>query len=182
MTTMDQQIAVRYCPDCGVAEEGPGRFCTNCFHLKGAEPNVRAATFLRRLAAYLLDIPLFIVTLGIGWIIWWLFTLANGQTPGKQVVGIQAVRADGRPLGWGLTFVREFIIKGLLIGFLSNLTFGIVFVVNYLFPMFDKNLQALHDKMMSSVVVKDDPLPASRARIDTTNDPWGGDGPRQVTG
>ncbi len=177
MTTVDQPVATRFCPDCGVSEDTPGRLCINCKHLKGAGPNLRAATFLRRLSAYLLDIPLLIVTLGIGWLIWWLFTLANGQTPGKQLLGIRAVRDDGRDLGWGLTFVREFVIKGLLVGIISNFTFGIFWVINYLFPLFDKDQQALHDKMMSSMVVKDDPLPASRARINPGDDPWG----RQVT-
>ncbi len=173
MTTYAGPPAVRHCPDCGTPENSPELFCTNCFHLKGAAPSIRAATFVRRLAAFLIEIPLFVLTLGIGYIIWWLITLANGQTPGKQLVGIRAVQKNGAPLGWGMTFVREFVIKFLVIGTLSNFLFGVIFLVNYLFPLFDKNLQALHDKAVSSVVVRLDPLPAARAQIDTSADPWG---------
>lgn len=176
MTTAYQETsppATRHCPDCGTPENTPGLFCTNCYHLKSAPPNTRAATFLRRLSAYLLEIPLIVVTLGIGYIIWFVFTLANGQTPGKQLVGIRAVRTDGRPLGWGMTFVREFLVKGLVIGILSSFFFGIIWLVNYLFPLFDKDLQTLHDKIVSSVVVRHDPLPDSRQQIDTSDDPWG---------
>lgn len=175
MTTTEsgaRQPAVRYCPDCGTPESGLARFCTNCFHLKGAGPDIRAATFLRRLSAYILDFVLFFATLIIGYIIWWLITLKDGQTPGKQLVGIRAVRLDGRPLGWGLTFVREFVVKGLVIGVLSNFFFGIIYLVNYLFPLFDKDLQTIHDKIMSSLVVGHDPSSAARTRIDTGSDPW----------
>lgn len=177
MTIAYQQAsppAAQHCPDCGTSENTPGLFCANCFHLKGATPNIRAATFIRRLAAFLLEPVLFFLTLGIGYIIWWLIVLADGQTPGKQLVGIRAVRADGRPLGWGMTFVREFVIKFLIIGTLSGFLFGIVFFVNYLLPLFDKDLQTIHDKVVSSVVVRLDHTPTRRAQIDTSGDPWGG--------
>ena len=167
-----QTTDVRHCPDCGIDEAGPERFCKNCYHLKGAPPNIRAATFLRRLAAYILDGVLFFLTLVIGYIIWWLFTLQNGQTPGKQLVGIRAVRLDGRPLGWGMSFVREFVIKFLLIGFLSNISFGILWLVDYLFPLFDRDQQALHDKIVSSLVVRHDPFPVNRSSFNTSDDPW----------
>ena len=37
----------------------------------------------------------------------WLFLLAWGQTPGKFLTGLVAVRSDGTPFGWGRMFVRE---------------------------------------------------------------------------
>ena len=40
----------------------------------------------------MLDAVLVVVTLVIGYIIWWLFTLQWGQTPGKQILGIRAVK------------------------------------------------------------------------------------------
>ena len=43
----------------------------------------------------------------IGYIIWWSILLHRGQTPGKQLVGIRAVRQDGTPVDWGTMFVRE---------------------------------------------------------------------------
>lgn len=149
-----QQPATMYCPDCGASETPLGRFCLPCGHLKGSAPNVKTATFAERLLAFVLDIVLIPLTLVIGYLIWWLIVLSNGQTPGKQLMGIRAVTATGEPLGWGMTFVREFLVKGIVIGVLSNFVFGIIFVINYLFPLFDQDNQALHDKMVSTVVVK----------------------------
>lgn len=151
----DSQPDAGHCPDCGNPEDQTGKFCANCEHLIGAPPQVKAATFLRRLAAYILDIILVPLTLFIGYLIWWLIALSDGQTPGKQLVGIRAVRENGEPAGWGLTFVRQFAVQGLVIGFLSGVTGGVVFAVNYLLPLFDKDRQALHDKMVATVVIKD---------------------------
>ena len=52
----------------------------------------------------------------IGYIVWWLIVLGRGQTPGKQIVGIRVIKDNGEPSGWGYTFLREFVIKALLVG------------------------------------------------------------------
>ena len=67
------------------------------------------ATPMRRLMAHILDGILFLLTLIIGYIIWWLIVLGRGQTPGKQLLGICAVRRDGSRVGWGRMFVREIL-------------------------------------------------------------------------
>src|SRR5580693_6040306 len=41
----------------------------------------------RRIGAFFLAIPLIIVTLGIGYIIWGVIVWGNGQTPALQVLG-----------------------------------------------------------------------------------------------
>jgi uncharacterized RDD family membrane protein YckC len=151
----EQQLVERHCPDCSVVEDRLTKLCLTCGHLKSAPPNIKAATFLRRLSGYLLDVILVPLTLFIGYLIWWLIVLANGQTPGKQLVGIRVMKDTGEPSGWGLTFVREFVVQGLVIGFLSVITGGIVFAVNYLLPLFDKDQQTLHDKIVATVVVRD---------------------------
>ena len=89
-----------------------------------------------------------------GYVVWWLVTLQNGQTPGKQLVGIRVVRENGDPSGWGYTFLREFVIKGLLGGVLSSITGGIYTVVDHLWPLWDQKRQALHDKMVNTIVVQ----------------------------
>ena len=50
-------------------------------------------------------------------------------------------------------FLREFVIKGLLGGFLSSFA-GIYFVVDHIWPLFDDDKQTVHDKMVSTLVVK----------------------------
>lgn len=84
---------------------------------------------------------------------WMLVTLRRGQTPGKQMVGICVIRADGSPSGWRYTFIREFVFEWLVVGFLSGITAGIFYAVNYLWPLWDKDRQALHDKMVDTLVV-----------------------------
>ena len=37
-----------------------------------------------------------------GYVVWWLFTLRHGQTPGKQLVGIRVIKSEWRAVGLGL--------------------------------------------------------------------------------
>ena len=97
-----------------------------------------------------------IMGIGIGYIVWWLIALRQGQTPGKQIVGIRVIKDDGSPSGWGYTFLREFVIKFLLLGFLFQATFGIAWLVDYLWPLWDRaeKMQTLHDKVLGTIVVR----------------------------
>ena len=94
------------------------------------------------------------LVLSVGYLVWWLIALRQGQTPGKQIAGIRVIRVDGSPSGWGFTFLREVVIKGMLGALLSGITGGIYWVVDHLWPLWDANRQALHDKMMNTVVVQ----------------------------
>ena len=91
----------------------------------------------------------------IGYIVWWLIVLGRGQTPGKQIVGIRVIKDNGEPSGWGYMFLREFVIKALLVGFLSDAAFGIARLVDYLWPLWDRaeKMQTLHDKLLGTLVV-----------------------------
>ena len=92
----------------------------------------------------------------IGYIVWWLIALGRGQTPGKQIVGIRVIKDNGEPSNWGYTFLREFVIKLLLVGFISDVTFGIGRLVDYLWPLWDRaeKMQTLHDKLLGTIVVR----------------------------
>ena len=92
----------------------------------------------------------------VGYIVWWLIALGRGQTPGKQIVGIRVIKDNGEPSNWGYTFLREFVIKLLLVGFISDVTFGIGRLVDYLWPLWDKaeKMQTLHDKLLGTLVVR----------------------------
>ena len=101
-------------------------------------------------------ILLVVLVVLIGYIVWWLFALGRGQTPGKQIVGIRVIKDSGEPSGWGYTFLREFVIKFLLLGFISEATFGIARLVDYLWPLWDRaeKMQTLHDKLLGTIVVR----------------------------
>ena len=160
--------ALLHCPNCSRScsrrDVGEGRFCRWCQQFLVAPQGVGAAGIGRRVAAYILDIVLFFVTLIIGYIIWWLFTLSRGQTPGKRLVGIRVMRTDGNTSEWGWTFIREFIVKIALFGAAGNtVALGIPPIVDLLWAFWDKDRQTLHDKIMKTVVV-DDRVLRSRPR------------------
>jgi len=58
----------------------------------GWEPAAR----WRRLGAWLLDVALFVVTLGIGWAVWAWHSWAWGTTPGKSLLGLTVFGTDTR--------------------------------------------------------------------------------------
>ena len=98
-----------------------------------------------------------IILLGVGllaYVVWFLMTLASGQTPGKRIMNLRVMKTNGEPVTWGYMFLREFLVKGVLVNAASAITAGIFFLVNYLFPLWDKDRQTLHDKMLETLVVK----------------------------
>lgn len=111
-----------------------------------------------RVGATLVDAVFIIVTIGIGWIANWFLQgrqgERNGQTIGKQVCNIRVVKEDGSPMSMGDGVVREFLVKGLAIGIANMITFGIVGLLDILWPLWDDKNQALHDKMLSQYVVQ----------------------------
>jgi len=77
----------------------------------------------------------------------------NGQTLGKQLCNIRVVKEDGTPVTAGFAVLRDFVVKGLLFGFIGG-SFFFPWLLNYLWPLWDDKNQALHDKMLASYVVK----------------------------
>jgi uncharacterized RDD family membrane protein YckC len=105
-----------------------------------------------RFGAALLDGLLALFTLYLGWLIWSLFTWADGQTPAKKLLGHVVIDArTGRAFGWGEMAVREFLIKGLLGWLLNMLTFSVYFLIDS-FMVFGDRQRTLHDRMVNSVV------------------------------
>lgn len=73
-----------------------------------------------------------------------LFTGLRGQTPGKMLVGIRVVDAAGAIPGLRRAFMREVVGK-----FLSSTAF----YVGFLWPIWDAQRQAWHDKIAETWVV-----------------------------
>jgi pSer/pThr/pTyr-binding forkhead associated (FHA) protein len=73
----------------------------------------------------------------------------NGQTWGKQALGIRVARDNGQPFTYGTALLRDFVVKGLLFGALA-----IVWLVDALWPLWDEQNQALHDKLLGTHVLK----------------------------
>jgi uncharacterized RDD family membrane protein YckC len=69
----------------------------------------------------------------------------TGQTPGKKALGISVLRElDGRPLGFGMAFVRR----------LCHSLDGFACYIGYLWPLWDDKKQTFADKILNSVVVR----------------------------
>jgi uncharacterized RDD family membrane protein YckC len=79
----------------------------------------------------------------------------NGQTLGKQVMGIRVVRANGQPVDFLWSVLREVIIKAVVFaGLGSSVTFGLAWLIDCLWPLWDNENRALHDLIVDSRVVR----------------------------
>ena len=78
----------------------------------------------------------------------------NGQTLGKQALGITVIRDSGEPFDLGAAFVRELVVKNLLFGFVGSFFFSIPTILNYLWPLWDDQNRCLHDMVVKTHVIK----------------------------
>jgi uncharacterized RDD family membrane protein YckC len=79
----------------------------------------------------------------------------NGKTLGRMAMGIRVVRASGQPVTFVFALIREVVIKALLFGFASSLTFGLASLADVLWPLWDDENRALHDFIVDTRVVKE---------------------------
>lgn len=153
--TAPPPVAVdQVCYQCG-GNWGLGRACQDCGQVGGLPLGVVLSSPLRRLGAALLDVLLAIFTLLIGWLVWSFIVYKDGQTPGKQILGMRcAILQTGRTAGWGRTFCREWLAKGFLFDVLMSITFGLAIVL-YFWLLWDKDKQEIWDKIVDTIVVND---------------------------
>jgi uncharacterized RDD family membrane protein YckC len=78
----------------------------------------------------------------------------NGQTLGKQVVGIRAVRDSGEPFGFWWAVLREVVVKNLAVGIASSIIPVIPWLLDNLWPLWDDENRALHDMVVSTQVIR----------------------------
>lgn len=145
------------CISCG-RDPGIGQACLSCRHVTGFPVGVNLTTPGRRLGAHILEIVLFGLTLGVGWLIWVVFVTAKqGQSPAKQLLNIRVIKVQSHAVaGWTDMFLREVIYKTVIAVF--------TFTFAYFWLLFDKNNQQLWDKMGATLVV-DDPQNTLRRTV-----------------
>jgi uncharacterized RDD family membrane protein YckC len=78
----------------------------------------------------------------------------NGQTWGKQMIGIRVVRDNGQAMNFGMAALREIVVKGLLVSIASSIIPLIPWLLDYLWPLWDDENRALHDMVVSTHVVR----------------------------
>jgi uncharacterized RDD family membrane protein YckC len=79
----------------------------------------------------------------------------NGRTIGRQLTGIRVIRADGGQMTFGFAMLREVAVKALLVGVISSLTFGIAWLLDILWPLWDEEHRALHDFVVNTRTIRD---------------------------
>jgi uncharacterized RDD family membrane protein YckC len=105
----------------------------------------------RRVGAAFLSIPLSIVTLFIGYVIWGLIAWTKGTTPALQVLGMRCYRPEeNRVPGFWWMALRE-VIGRIADGILSIIT-GLISLI-FMFTRPDR--KTLHDLVAGTVVLHD---------------------------
>jgi hypothetical protein len=105
----------------------------------------------RRIGAFFLAIPLSIVTLGIGYLIWGAIVWGRGTSPALQVLGMRAWSPqNSAPASWGRMALRN-IVGGFVQGILSLITGLISFV---LFLTGDEH-KSIPDHIGGTVIIHD---------------------------
>lgn len=117
------------------------------------------ATPLHRFGSAVLESVLAFVTLGIGWLIWWLILLGKGLTPARQILGLRIIDAKTRvPVPSGQVFLRGFVVYFLAFSLLSwalNFAFfgfGFVFTLISVLLVLRENRQTLWDQVTGTTV------------------------------
>ena len=141
------------CPYCR-GPRGPGLFCTTCnrFNRYPNSPIV-AASRLRRFGGYVLELILLLVTLVIGWLIWLALVAPRAQTPAKSLLDMYIVGEDGAPASTGKVWVREILVKRILLDITASIFGGLVHLANALWIFIDRDRQTIHDKIVETVIV-----------------------------
>ena len=121
-------------------------------------------------AAFTADDEFGVVTLILGIIVYVLLLFAaallygpllmrregqrNGQTWGKQIVGIRVVRTNGVPMDFTHSAIREALVKGLGLGVASSIIPFIPYLLDALWPLWDDENRAIHDMVVGTRVVE----------------------------
>jgi uncharacterized RDD family membrane protein YckC len=112
---------------------------------------VELASSGRRIGAYFLAIPLAIVTLFIGYVIWGLIVWGNGQTPALQVLGMRCWRPEeGRVAGWWWMALREIVGR-----IAEGIVWLITSLVSFILMLTRPDRRSLHDLIAGTVVLYD---------------------------
>jgi uncharacterized RDD family membrane protein YckC len=152
------------CPCCSSEIPAGTRWCTMCRASVTGSPE-KLASPVRRLGGFVIDvaIPLFAILLvfgatgirrgpllGLLLLILYLsvaFVLyCSGTTPGKKIFALRVIKESGGECHLGSMLVREIVGKTIS---------GAVFLLGYLWILFDRERQGWHDKLANTYVVQE---------------------------
>lgn len=112
--------------------------------------SVTPAPVGRRLWASILDGLLFLVTCGIGWLIWSVILFQEGTSPAKKMLGLYIVNArTGETASFGQMALREVVGKIVL----SSISGGLTTVVGAIMILVNPTRMGLWDMVAQTTVV-----------------------------
>jgi hypothetical protein len=130
--------------------------------MAGRQP---AAGLGRRVGALALTPLLFVITLGIGWIVWSVVEWRQGRTPSYRLLGLRIVRcSDERPIGLGRSFARSCICWLLILPtIVTCVVVGICFAMGASAPdgLWRQPRTAPWDRMTATRVLDERAVPAT---------------------
>jgi len=94
-----------------------------------------------------LNVVILSFTLGVGWLIWFIIVAPRGQSPGKQLLGMYIIKADGTRAGGWYTWLRTIVVRVLLSTAIDLVAFGFYSLIASLWCIWDKEQQCLWDKI-----------------------------------
>jgi len=119
----------------------------------------------KRLYAFLANMGIGIITLGIGWIIWSALLWSEGTTPGHKLLNLSIVdEKTFEHLNWNRMAVRELVFKGIFAAAISSFTYGLSYIADGLF-IFRDDRRALHDHLARSIVIDNESQGSRRIRF-----------------
>lgn len=140
------------CPNCGAEWLIGTHSCQVCRQVDGMPVGICLSSLWRRLGEYLLDGVLMLVTAFIGWFIWLLIVMKDGQTPAKQLLSMRAVDLQThRRATWGVTALRE--VVRFVIAYIAGFT--VIGILLFLWILWNKDNRELWDLAAGTVVVND---------------------------
>ena len=128
-------------------------------------PSMRMASSQHRIASLVLDTVLIFLTLGIGWLIWSMFTWKEGQSPAKKILKIRVFDAQShQPVTWGHMAIYELLfgmavamvcsfINFLTFGLLGSFTYFVMWVTDFCWYWKDGKKRTIRDNIVKVIVV-----------------------------
>ena len=119
----ENQASARFCLECGEALQSFAPIAPTFEPALDGQivGSAAVATPGRRFQGLLLEIVLAVVTLGIGWLIWFAFTAKRAQTPAKQILNMRVVTANTTDaVTTNVMWVRTVLI-GLVLSILASI-------------------------------------------------------------
>ncbi|MDE2967039.1 MAG: RDD family protein [Chloroflexota bacterium] len=162
-TSRPPALRSEHCPVCD-QYPGVGAFCSECGVLASHPTSGDyAAPYLRRLAGEVLDLLIFLL-LPI-WLYWMWFTSRDGQSPAKSLLDLYVIAESGQPITPQRMWVRELVIKRLLLGLVGYLFSLLGPIINAGWILMNPDRQCVHDRMVGTLVVvrREPPELAKRA-------------------